>query len=263
MGDVAILHVDSTFTPMEYITFARSFPICLNAGATNISKRYISGAVLRNGEHWKGPVIVKSNLNCSGVPELRLIKRARSGGKRPPYPVEPIVASYTIYQSVNEVPPDAFGDQNLVVEKFLPEIDRDGYATRFWVFCGDGERCTRYVSTDQLVKGANVVRRESISVPEELRLRRIELGFDFGKFDFVMYEGKAVLLDANKTPFRPPNLSQLSERQISDMANGFEKLVSARHRKLDKIFGPARAIARLPNQYWASFRTWVSARGRS
>jgi hypothetical protein len=164
---------------------------------------------------------------------------------------------------VDEVPPEAFGDQNLVVEKFLPEIDPDGYATRFWVFCGDGERCTRYVSTDQLVKGANVVRKESVSVPEELRRRRIELGFDFGKFDFVMCEGKTVLLDANKTPFRPPNLSQLSERQISEMASGFERLVTAKHRRLDKIFNPARAIARLPYQYWASLRAWVGARGRS
>jgi hypothetical protein len=29
---------------------------------------------------------------------------------------------------------------------------------------------------------------------------REELGADFGKFDYVMHDGRAVLIDANKTP---------------------------------------------------------------
>jgi hypothetical protein len=33
-----------------------------------------------------------------------------------------------------------------------------------------------------------------------MRQRRRELGFDFGKLDFVLRDGKAVLLDANRTP---------------------------------------------------------------
>ena len=31
-------------------------------------------------------------------------------------------------------------------------------------------------------------------------MRRRDLGFDYGKFDYVIHEGRAILLDANSTP---------------------------------------------------------------
>ena len=92
-----------------------------------------------------------------------------------------------------------------LVDEFA-EQEPDGHAIRIWVFCGDRERCNRYVSPDRLVKGPNVVRREPVPVPDDLRARRRDLGFEYGKFDFVVYDGRSILLDANRTPSPPPTL---------------------------------------------------------
>jgi hypothetical protein len=59
-------------------------------------------------------------------------------------------------------------------------------------------------------------------VPDELRQRRHELGFNYGKFDFVLHQGKANLLDANKTPGRPRNLMNLLAEGADNQADGFE-----------------------------------------
>lgn len=36
--------------------------------------------------------------------------------------------------------------------------------------------------------------------PEALKALRRELGFDYGKFDYVEHGGRPILLDANRTP---------------------------------------------------------------
>ena len=199
-----MLHVDTTVTPPEYLAYARSFPFCVNVGIADISKRHVSGAVLARNENWDGPVIVKSNLNCRGGPEVRLNRIAEASGRAPPYPGVSVVQDYSVYERPSDLPPSALDNDRLVVERFIPERDPDGYALRFWVFCGDKERCNRFVSPVPMMKGSNVVRRESVPVPDDLRARREELGFDYGKFDFVVHDGKAILLDANRTPGRPP-----------------------------------------------------------
>ena len=62
-------------------------------------------------------------------------------------------------------------------------------------------------------------------MPDELRALRRQLGFDYGKFDFVMHEGRAVLLDANKTPGRARNLSAFLAAGNANLADGFEGLI--------------------------------------
>jgi hypothetical protein len=96
---------------------------------------------------------------------------------------------------------------------------------RFWVFCGDRERCSRYVSPKRMIKAAETIRRETVPVPPELRVLRQKLGFDYGKFDFVVHEGQAVLLDANNTPGRPKNLTRMFAAGASHLADGFEGLI--------------------------------------
>ena len=224
-ADIAVLHVDATITPADHVDHARSFPFCLNVGATDISKRRISGALITEGDAWQGPVIVKSNLNNRGIPETLLNRRSKRTGKQPPFPHLPTLQPYEIYRSLGDVPDGVFDCDDLVVEKFIPEREPDGFAVRFWVFCGERERCTRYISPNGLVKASETIRREPVPVPDELRERRRELGFDYGKFDFVMHDGKAVLLDANKTPGRPQNLVKMFTAGASDLAGGFEGLV--------------------------------------
>lgn len=227
-ADAAILHVDASRVPADLLAYAATFPVCLNLGAADITKRAISGALLARGEAWPGPVISKSNLNCGGVPELVYNHEATLRGEPEPFPGLSAVQAYTVHGSPAEVPAAAWEDPDLVLERFIPEPDPDGYALRFWVFCGEREHCNRYVSPEPFVKGSNVIRREPVPVPEELRARRRELGFDFGKFDFVLHEGRAVLLDANKTPSQPPDLSGDARSRIANLADGFEALLTRR-----------------------------------
>jgi hypothetical protein len=54
-----------------------------------------------------------------------------------------------------------------------------------------------------LLKGSSIKGYEPCGVPDEIRAERERLGFDFGKFDFVIHDGRPILLDANKTPSTP------------------------------------------------------------
>lgn len=224
-ADIAILHVDATATPAEYLDYARRFPFCLNVGAGDISKRRISGALIADGDPWQGPVIVKSNLNNQGIPEMLLNRRSKRAGKAPPFPHVRTQQAYEVHDSFGDVPDGIFERDDLVVEKFIPEREADGFAARFWVFCGERERCTRYVSPNSLVKASQTIRREPVPVPDEMRERRRELGFDYGKFDFVVHDGRAVLLDANSTPGRPSKLRAMFAAGAADLADGFEGLI--------------------------------------
>src|SRR5882757_1039208 len=84
-GDAAILHVDATLVDQAYLEFGRSFPFCLNLGVSDISKPRVSMARVTPLDGWDGPVIVKSVLNCGGLPERRLNDRARRAGRPLPF----------------------------------------------------------------------------------------------------------------------------------------------------------------------------------
>src|SRR5213075_2863129 len=85
-GDVAILHVDSTVVPAEYLALRAQYPRTLNFGTADISKRAISRHLLAPGDDWPGPVIVKSNLNCNGTGEAIHNVRALAAGRPEPHP---------------------------------------------------------------------------------------------------------------------------------------------------------------------------------
>ena len=145
-------------------------------------------------------------------------------GKPPPSPSSQVFTSYPIYASKAEVPDAIWRDQGLVVERFLPERDEKGYWVRFWIFLGDAERCNRICGPEPIVKGANMIALEPTTVPEELRAERERLGFDYGKFDFVVHDGQVVLLDANRTPTGAAAISDYQSQQAIKLAlgiNGF------------------------------------------
>ena len=217
-ADVAIMHVDLTVVPDPYVTFGRRFSNCLNIRATDISKRKVSGAIVGHDDGWQGPVIAKSDLNCGAVREFRLKKMVQARQGVPASPGQPYRIGYEIYDSVAEVPAAVLHHPGVVVEKFIPERIGDLFAIRFWTFVGDQERCVRVHSKEPIIKAANQIGYEYCDVPEDLRQRRHELGFDYGKFDFAMHDGKAVLFDANKTPGRPPVAE--GARWPSDFADG-------------------------------------------
>lgn len=226
-GDVAIMHVDLSVVPAAYSEAAKRYPVVVNGAAVDVRKRRVSRHLVARGDGWTGPVIVKTDLNFSGIPERQAAECFRRDGKTPDLPPGPIVSTtrtYPVLDSPDAVPADVWDNPGLVVERFLPEHDAHGYWVRAWVFFGDRERCTRYRGTHPVVKTATIVAREPAPVPDELRAERVRLGFDYGKFDFVVRDGRAILLDANRTPSAPPPSPEI-DASNADLAGGLESLL--------------------------------------
>lgn len=209
-ADLAILHVDLTVVPGQHLAAARRYRRAINGRVADISKRAVSRNLVTPGDGFTGPVFVKTNLNAGGSQERAL-------GRHGPWPVRmkrrisralarlitPAAheQGYTVYSSPVEVPPRIWTDPRLVVERFLPERNDQYFCLRTWVFLGDRQTHSASYSTEPVVKISNVVRRQTLDEPPaDLAARRAELGFDYGKFDFVVRDGRPVLLDANPTP---------------------------------------------------------------
>jgi hypothetical protein len=226
-GDVAVMHVDLSVVPSAYSEAAKRYPIVVNGAAVDVRKRLVSRNLVARNDGWTGPVIVKTDLNFSGIPEKQAAECFRRDGNPADLPPGPIVSTtrpYPILGSPDEVPADVWDNPGFVVERFLPEQDALGYWVRAWVFFGDRERCTRYRGTHPIVKSATIVAHEPAPVPEELRAERERLGFDYGKFDFVVRDGQALLLDANRTPSAPPPNPEI-EASNARLAGGLESLL--------------------------------------
>jgi hypothetical protein len=224
-ADLAILHVDATVIDPEYMALARRYRRTINLSIGNIAKSRISGAALRREEGWSGPVIVKTELNGRGAPEFYHNQVAALRGKPAPHPEVTGLRDYIVFDRAADVPDAVWQDRSLAVEKFLPERDPHGFALRTWVFMGKRETCSRCVSAAPIVKGAGIISRELVAVPGELRQTRTRLGFDYGKFDFVVHEGKPVLFDANMTPTVPENLSDELRQSAKELAKGLLELL--------------------------------------
>jgi hypothetical protein len=99
------------------------------------------------------------------------------------------------------VPGWVWEDDGLVVEKFLPERDGDLYCLRGWMFLGTHSYGWRIRATDPQVKvGTRVDHSYLTEVPPEVAALRDRFSFDFGKFDYVVVNDRAYLLDMNRTP---------------------------------------------------------------
>ncbi|HMM56834.1 MAG TPA: hypothetical protein PKD77_04475 [Rudaea sp.] len=226
-ADVSILHVDLSVVPDTYREAAKRYPVVINGGAPDVRKTRVSRNLLKRGDEWDGPVVVKTDLNYSGIPERHAAECFRRDGGAPDLAPVPLVSTdrpYPILRSMAEVPDTIWNNPGLVVERFLPERDECGFWMRAWVFCGDRERCTRYRGAHPIIKTADIVAREPATVPDELRAERERLGFDYGKFDFVMREGRAILFDANRTPSAPP-ASPTMDASNAQLAVGLDALL--------------------------------------
>lgn len=226
-GDAAVMHIDLSLVPAAYAEAARRYPVVVNGAAVDVRKRRVSRNLVARNDGWSGPVVIKTDLNYGGIPEKQAADAFRRDGRPPDLPPGPVVSTtrpYPVLNSASEVPADVWDNPGLVVERFLPERDARGYWMRAWVFLGDRERCTRYCGTQPIVKSATILARESVPVPDEIRAERERLGFDYGKFDFVVRDGTAILLDANRTPSAPPPNPEI-EASNRHLAGGLEALL--------------------------------------
>lgn len=223
-GDLLFLHVDCSVVPDAYLAAADRYPAAINAGVRDNTKRRISSLLVTPGDGWDGPVIVKSDLNFRGNPERVQNRNARLRLCRPPHPGLPPVRAYRRYESPAEVPEEVWRDPARVVERFVTERVDGLFASRTYVFCGAAERCTLHLGSGPYVKAHEIVRSVPAEVPEELRATRRRLGFDYGKFDFVMQDGRPALLDANKVigGVRNPALAGRIRAGNEALADGLE-----------------------------------------
>jgi len=235
---VVIPHLDLTRTPAEHRHFFDRCPVVVNRGVTDISKRRVSTNLIRACDAYDGAVIVKTNRNAGGDPEKnklgakgRIGRAALKVARKLPWTVSGLLnpGEYKIYDHPTCVPWPVWHNPRLVVEKFLPERQGDLYCLRQYVFFGNREINTLAMSTDPLVKSWNVTRREVLpDTPEELRAARAAMGFDFGKFDYVIREGRVVLFDANRTPtYNAASAAGSPSRVLLDLSLGIEAFYGA------------------------------------
>jgi hypothetical protein len=203
-ADIVLVHIDLSVVPERYFRFARRYPIVLNGKVKDIRKRRFAD-VLRKGDDWDGPVLVKSDLNAGGYPESVLgrswLTRRSPRIRRLLNRAHPLAGSgyYEIYDRIADVPPERFTDRRLVVERFRPEVENGLYHTRIYQFLGPHETCARLASEDPIVKTANTVRVEDVEPHPAIVAVRRRFAMDYGKLDYVMHDGRPILLDVNKT----------------------------------------------------------------
>jgi len=208
-ADLVIVHVDLSVVPEPYLDFAQRYPVALNGQIRDIRKSTFSKNLLRRDDSYDGRVIVKSDLNFGGVPERSLQAKLprpvslssrvldwyrRRRGLDLESPLQ-----YRIYENLQRVPRRVFQQKNLVVEKFLPEIDHGLYCVRNFHFLGDRTRCVRRRATQPIVNGSTYVDQEPVDPHPDIAAMRETMRCDYGKFDYVVVDGRAILLDVNKT----------------------------------------------------------------
>lgn len=202
-ADVVFLHIDSTVVPDRYVDCLKDCPVVINRQVRDISKRRLSEQLLGPDDDYAGPVIVKTNANCGGIPEtprLRYLRDRYRKGIDWRHVAVLNADRYPIFAGKAEVPAAAWANPALVVERFLPEQADGLYYLRYWIFLGERGWAGRFGSRDPVVKfGKMATADQPVPVPDELKTWRRRLGFDYGRFDYVERDGRVILFDANKT----------------------------------------------------------------
>ncbi len=211
-GDVAILHVDLTRVPAAYCDLVARYPVAINARVADISKRRVCPDLVSAGDAYDGPVMVKTDLNHAGIPERQT--RIAAGGMRARLAeaaLRHLPASWTgrlpndeyvVFARKGQVPRWVWRTPALVVQPLYTERRGGLFAMHQWYCLGDSDCVSTFLSHQPVVKLSTAVARLPLhrDVPDALRRRRAELGVDYGKLDFIVHEGRPILLDANRTP---------------------------------------------------------------
>ncbi len=225
-ADAALLHVDLTRVPPEYLALMDSYPIRLNGRAVDISKRVVSQALVTLEDGYQGPVFVKTDLNSSGRPERHLKGRPTlpqrlwaSARRRMPLAWTGDLRTYRRYEHKSEVPAWVWRTPSLVVERFFEERKGDEWLVNQWFMLGQHGCVSVLRAREPVVKLAN---RQGYlplfqEVPAEVRTRTRELGLDFAKVDYIVQDGVAHVIDANRTPNQGPEFQTQRVRDVIEM----------------------------------------------
>lgn len=235
-ADAIVNHVDLTVTPKAYREALSRYPLAVNGRCVDVSKRVVSGAILRPGDSWDGPVIVKTDANCGAKPEARILGRplgrtlggalrraiAAPFGRRARERARWLATwriptdDYPVFASVRDLPSGVLDNRRLVVERFVPEREGDLCALRTWYFLGGQTLSRRVLAPGPIVKAGGIVRREWVDPHPDAVLAAKRLGLDYGKVDYVVHEGEATILDVNRTPTFGPRLDEAGRRSTGE-----------------------------------------------
>ena len=204
-ADAVFVHVDRSVVSPNLVRFARRFPVQINANATDIRKRSFVDGLLEPGAVYPGPVIVKSDLNYGGVPELvnrsllqRVSDRLTRLVKRPAPRLIAQKSDYRIFPSLTDVPVDYFTPDN-IVQKLMLEKAGTMNVLREYIFLGN----LHYENIEHSLSEIITEDRNISCLPFEphprLAMLRRRLKLDYGKIDYVMVDGEPFIFDANKT----------------------------------------------------------------
>jgi hypothetical protein len=242
-ADLLIPHVDTTVLPETCAVFFQRYQRVANRRVEDISKRGISRNLLTRDDAHAGPVIIKTNWNSGGIPDAHFPGRKIIFGteakkrfwdgwlnnrrSRTTHDWGKIncmkTDDYRVFPALKDVPEAIFNNESLVVERFLPEFENGVYYLRIYTFLGDRAYCARLGSPHPIVKNKNIVSREEVAIPDEVVKFRRELGFDYGKLDFVIHEGRVVVLDVNRTPGLIKSVEQMKANALR-LAAGINSL---------------------------------------
>jgi len=237
-ADAVLPHIDLTVVPPAIRRVLDRHRLVLNRGLWDISKRLWSANLVRRDDAWPGPVIVKTDLNCGGIPErIHFARRSRllrlwraialhlpGGDRRWAADLGP----YRVYDRVADVPAAVWRSRALIVERFVPERRGAANVVHFaWLF-GDrhiqliGERDTPQVKAAASDWG---VTRDPL--PAEIWRLCAERGIDYAKIDFTVVDGRVNVLDVNRTPVAAL-LTAAHGDKLRWLAGGLDAAIAAR-----------------------------------
>jgi hypothetical protein len=230
-ADLLIVHVNLSIVPEEYLAFATRYPIVLNGQLRDIRKSVISANLVGLHHSWTGPVIVKSDRNSGGQPERALtpdwlnkqrVWRAacRRASRLTGREAFNSWKRYRVFDSAKDVPRSIFGRSDVVVERFLPERENNLFHLRMCQVLGDRWTCTRVASPYPVIKAQNSISSEAVEPHAEVEMWRKQFKLDYGKLDYLIYDGHPVLIDINKTtgasPSTPDGSLHAMRRRLAD-----------------------------------------------
>lgn len=234
-ADLLFMHVNLSVVPDEFFAFAQCYPIVINGRLRDIRKSVISSNIVKPGTGATGPVVVKSDLNFGGAPERVMTSGWLERNSRAFRALTRAAArvagrdrftdwtSYRVYDSIDDVPRALLGRKDLVVERFLPELEDGLYHLRVHQLLGDAWTCTRLASPSPLFKAGMSVSAEPVEPHPEVERWRRELHLDYGKLDYLVHDGVPVLIDVNKTTGASQHM-------------GDEKLLAMRRRLAEGLY---------------------------
>jgi hypothetical protein len=237
-ADAILLHVDLTTITDDYLQYLDSYPRSINKQTRNIAKTSFSQQLLTRDSGYHGPVIIKTDANYGGKPDLIASSpiyakvdtiRNKLGFSQPWHKIQILDSlNYPIFDYLQQVPAGVWENPALIVEKFIPEQNDAGdYYLRVWYFFGTREFIEFDTSSQPTVKGSTTFsRKQDDYVPEDLRQLRRKMGFDYGKFDFAIVDGTTILYDINRTPtVGRTTTDKFHQALLEELSYGFEEFL--------------------------------------